>query len=108
MTTFRDARSGAAITVAVTARAQKTALAGVLENGVFKVRVAAPAVDGRANAALTAFLAKALGIPASQVEIVAGHTGSRKLISLVGVTPQEVEARLLPAGRPRGRQAKGR
>ena len=42
--------------------------------GAIVVRVTAPPVDGRANAALCAFIAKAAGVSASSVEVVRGQT----------------------------------
>jgi len=46
------------------------------------VRIKAPPVDGKANEALLAFLSKALSCPRSNIEIVRGETGRRKLIRL--------------------------
>lgn len=99
MTTFTDARTGAAITVKVTPRAKKTQVVGVMDDGTVKVQVAAPAEEGRANAALIEFLAQTLGIKPGQVEIVAGLSAERKLISLIGITPADVDARLKTAAR---------
>ena len=50
-----------------------------------KVRVASPPVDGAANAALTAFLAKALKVPRSAVRLTAGETARLKRLELDGV-----------------------
>lgn len=50
-----------------------------------KVRVASPPVDGAANAALTAFLAKALQVPRSAVRLTAGETARLKRLELDGV-----------------------
>jgi uncharacterized protein YggU (UPF0235/DUF167 family) len=55
-----------------------------------KVRVASPPVDGAANAALLAFLAKTLKIPRSAVRIAAGDTARLKRLELDGVTADEV------------------
>jgi uncharacterized protein (TIGR00251 family) len=88
---FSDARRGAAITVKVTPRAKKTAVAGVMDDGTIKIKVAAPPVDGAANEVLIKFLAETLGLPKSQVDIVAGETSERKLISLVGISPEKVD-----------------
>ncbi len=96
MTKFTDARSGAAITVKVTPKAKRTQVAGIMDDGTIKVQVAAPAEEGRANAALLAFLAETLGLKANQVEIVAGLSSERKLISLLGVSPADVDAKLVP------------
>ncbi|ATQ40995.1 DUF167 family protein [Caulobacter mirabilis] len=50
-----------------------------------KARVSAPPVEGEANAALTALLAKRLGLAKSAVRIAAGETGRLKQIELDGV-----------------------
>lgn len=96
MPTFKDAKSGAAITVKVTPRARTTEVIGVMEDGTVRIRVAAVPEEGAANAALIEFLAERLEIRPSQVEIVAGLSSERKLISLIGVSPAEVEAALRP------------
>jgi len=89
---FSDARKGAAITVKVMPRAHKTEVAGLMADGTIKIRVAAPPVDGAANQALIEFLAQVLGLPRNQVDIIAGETTERKLISLVGISPEAVNA----------------
>ncbi len=89
---FTDARQGAAITVKVMPRARKTQVAGLMADGTIKIRVAAPPVDGAANQALIEFLAQVLGLPKDQIEIIAGAASQRKLISLVGISPEAVDA----------------
>lgn len=49
-----------------------------------KVRVTAPPVDGGANAALEAFVAKALKLPRSAVTVAAGHTARMKQLEIIG------------------------
>ena len=49
-----------------------------------EVKVAAPAVDNKANAALTEFLSETLGIPKSAVAIRHGATGRRKVVEITG------------------------
>lgn len=95
----RPGGHGAAIAVKVTPRAKRTAVLGVLADGTLKIAVAAPPEDGRANAALLRFLAQSLGLRESQLEIVVGHGARRKLIAVTGLSPAEVEARLLKTGR---------
>lgn len=87
-----DARRGAAISVKVIPRAKQSALAGVMDDGTLKIRLAAPPVDGAANKALVEFLAETLDLPKNQIDIVAGHTSERKLVSLVGISPEQVDA----------------
>jgi len=59
-----------------------------------KVRVSAPAEGGRANAAVEAVLAEALGVPAADVRIVHGPTSPRKVVAIAGLAEGEVLRRL--------------
>lgn len=65
----------------------------------WKVRVAAPADRGRANEALLALLARALGLPPGQVRLVAGATSRDKVIEAEGITIEDAERRLEARGR---------
>lgn len=49
---------------------------------VLRVKIAAPPVEGKANKEITAFMARALGIPKSAVELLHGSTGRIKLIQV--------------------------
>jgi uncharacterized protein (TIGR00251 family) len=71
--------------------AKKTEIAG-LHGEALKIRLAAPPVDGKANAALIAFLAKTCGVPKSAVEVVSGETSRTKRVRLTGVDVAKVEA----------------
>jgi len=62
-------------------------------DGVLKVRVAAPAVEGAANNALIRLLAEELGIARRDVRIVAGASSRQKLVVVDGVDPAVVIAR---------------
>ncbi|MEJ2012334.1 MAG: DUF167 domain-containing protein [Anaerolineales bacterium] len=91
---LHDGKQGAALTIRVTPRARKTEFGGVLQDGTIRVRVAAPPVEGKANKALIAFLAEALGVRKNKIEIVAGEHGLDKIISVVGLPADEAEQRL--------------
>jgi uncharacterized protein YggU (UPF0235/DUF167 family) len=58
------------------------------------VRVTAPPVEGAANAAVIKLLATALGLPQSRLAITAGSTGRLKRVTVSGLTPQELQARI--------------
>ena len=58
------------------------------------IRVNAPPVDGKANAALTAFIAKRAGVPKSSVSIVRGHASRDKVIRVEGVGERQLRAAL--------------
>ena len=55
-----------------------------------KVRVSAPPVDGAANAALIAFLAKALRRPRSSISLVSGETARLKLVECADLGDEEI------------------
>jgi uncharacterized protein (TIGR00251 family) len=63
--------------------------------GAIVIRVTAPPVDGKANAALCAFIAKAAGVSASSVDVVRGQTSRDKVVRVEGVTLQALRAALL-------------
>jgi uncharacterized protein len=63
----------------------------------WKVRVAAPPTDGRANAAVVDLLAETLEVSASAVTLVSGHAARDKVVALAGVDAAEVEKRLAAA-----------
>jgi hypothetical protein len=58
------------------------------------IRLAAPPVDGKANAALTALIAKAANVPRSRVAIVRGQTSRDKVVRVDGMTAQELRRAL--------------
>ena len=59
------------------------------------VRVTAPPVDGKANAALCAFVAERAGVPRSRVQVVRGMTSRDKVVRVDGVDPDALRAALL-------------
>ena len=78
-------------------RAKKTQVSG-RHGEAIRIRVAAPPVEGAANKALTAFLAKRLGVRQSAVRILHGETSRQKVIEVDGVAVQAVKVRLLEEG----------
>ena len=56
-------------------------------DGFVRVRLAAPAHEGKANAELARLLASVLGVRRRDVTLVAGATGRRKLVRVHGVDP---------------------
>lgn len=59
-------------------------------DGVLRVRVTAPPIEGAANQALIRFLADELGVARRDVRLVAGAAGRQKLIVVDGVEPEEI------------------
>lgn len=75
------ARPGAEFVLRVTPRARRTAVEDG-GDGVLRVRVTAPPENGRANAAVIAALAEALGVAKSRLTLLRGTTGRDKRIRL--------------------------
>jgi uncharacterized protein (TIGR00251 family) len=88
-------RHGAVVfPVRVQPRASKDEIAGEI-GGTLKVRLRAPAVEGRANEALIEFLARLLKTPKSAVRILSGDRSRTKRIEIGGVTGQQIQALLV-------------
>ena len=67
------------------------------EEGVWHIKIAAPATEGKANKELIEFLSEVLDISKSRISIDKGATGQRKLIALEGITREKTEGRLKKA-----------
>jgi uncharacterized protein (TIGR00251 family) len=85
--------SGVLFDVRVQPRASRTEVAGTHGDAI-KIRLAAPPVEGAANAELVAFLAKQLGVPRSAVRIVKGERGRNKVVEIEGISRADVQALL--------------
>jgi uncharacterized protein (TIGR00251 family) len=82
----------AILRVRVTPRSSKNDLR--LEGESIKVWVNASPTDGQANEAVIALLAKRLGVAKSRLTLVSGHAGRDKVISVQGMTTDEVLEKL--------------
>ncbi|MDQ2699951.1 MAG: DUF167 domain-containing protein [Actinomycetota bacterium] len=84
------------IAVRVQPKASRSEVTGE-RGGVIQIRVTAPAVDGKANAALVKFVAKKLGIARTQVTLVRGERGREKLLEIRAPEAADARRRLLGA-----------
>lgn len=69
------------LTLHIQPGARKTEFAGQ-HGDALKIRLAAPPVDGKANAALVDFIATALGLPRTAVTLKSGQTSRRKVVEV--------------------------
>lgn len=88
---LQSGTEAATLTLHVQPGARRSEIAGP-HGDALKIRLAAPAVDGRANACLIEFLAGRLGVAKSNVELVSGATGRRKRVRIRGAAPQALES----------------
>lgn len=85
--------NGAELAVLVQPRASRTKVVGE-HDGRLKIALAAPPVDGEANAALVEFLSDALGVRKADVTLLDGDTSRRKRLAVRGVAPAEIVVKL--------------
>lgn len=74
--------SAGSFRVKVIPKSQRTEIAGELADGTLKIKVAAVPERGKANAALCAFLAREIGVPQANVEVVSGQTSAMKTVRI--------------------------
>jgi uncharacterized protein (TIGR00251 family) len=87
---------GSLLSVVVVPRSGKSSIAQ-LADGTIQIRVAAPPVNGAANAALLRFLADMLDVPRSRLAITSGASSRRKRVVIAGLALDELEIRLQAA-----------
>lgn len=90
---LRETANGVEITLYVQPGAKKTEVAGEFD-GALKLRILAPPVEGKANAAVLAFIAKQCGVSKSRVSLVAGELNRHKRILIQGVNAADVAQQL--------------
>ena len=73
---------GSRITLQVVPRASRTEVVGAYGDDSLRLRLAAPPVDGKANAALVNWAAQAFGLPRAAVHLLHGAAGRRKVLEL--------------------------
>ena len=83
----------ARVTVKVHPRAKRTRAAGKIGEA-WKLDLAAPPVEGKANEACVRFFAELAGVPRSRVRIVLGLTSRTKVVEVEGVAQEMLESRL--------------
>lgn len=87
MLEYSGTRDKLSFTVRVVPRASRTEVVGEA-NGVLRIRLAAPPVDGAANEELVSVLARALRVSRSAVTITAGQTSRLKRVAVSGIAPE--------------------
>ena len=90
---IRDVPGGCVIAVKAVPGSSRDKIVGVLGD-CLKIATSAAAEKGKANAAIAAILAKALGVDKRSVEVVSGLTNPRKEIRIAGLDAQELRTRL--------------
>ncbi|MBK9214923.1 MAG: DUF167 domain-containing protein [Chloracidobacterium sp.] len=85
----------AVIAVKVVPRTSRSEVVGWAD-GILKVRLTSPPVDGAANDELVRLIAKRVGVARSNVEITRGLTSRNKTLRIHGITAELLKAKLAP------------
>ena len=93
--TLRATASGCTLNVRVHPGARRNAITGT-HDGALKISLTTPPTDGRANAALIAFLAETLKIPRAAITLTTGATSRTKTLHLEALTPAALTTALAP------------
>ncbi len=84
---------GVRLEVRVQPRTSRNQVVGE-QAGALKVKLTAPPVDGEANAALIDFLSAYLKIPRRDIHIIKGETSRNKMVEIIGISPEQLLARI--------------
>jgi uncharacterized protein (TIGR00251 family) len=94
---FSDPGGGAAFTVKVVPRANRSEIVGIREDGTIKIRLMAPPIEGEQNQELIHFLAEFLGVRVSDVEILGVLRNRTMLITVMNIPSEVVEEKVRAA-----------
>lgn len=86
------------LTLHLIPNARRTAISREPSGG-WRIRLTAPAVEGKANAALITLLAKTLQVPKRQITLIQGHKSRHKVVQIESLTEEEVSARMTEASK---------
>ena len=90
---LRDTADGVEISVYVQPGAKTTEVSGE-HDGALKLRINAPPVEGKANAAVVAFVAERCGVAKNRVALIAGELNRHKRVAVQGVKLAFVQKQL--------------
>lgn len=86
----RPAKSGVYVKLRVSPGAKCTAIKGLYGEGAIKLSVAAPPVEGKANAEVERYLALLFELSRSEVTVVKGASSRDKLVFVSGLGPDKI------------------
>ncbi|MGI5920696.1 MAG: DUF167 domain-containing protein [Syntrophomonadaceae bacterium] len=93
MLRITDTPQGVRIEVKVQPRSSRNLIAGE-QDGVLKIKLTAPPVDGEANEALIVYLSGLLGVPKRDISLIKGETSRNKLIEISGINKEQLLAKV--------------
>ena len=89
MIEVKETADGVTFAVRVLPRSSRNEIVGEAE-GVLKIKLTAPPVEGAANKALVEFLSSKLKVAKSRISIVTGQSGRSKVVAVEGITKADL------------------
>jgi uncharacterized protein (TIGR00251 family) len=90
---IEEIKGGVRLHLFIQPKSSKNEIVGP-HNGMLKIKITAPPVDGEANQALIEFLSKYLKIAKREITIVKGETGRQKTLDIAGLDLQSAKEKL--------------
>jgi uncharacterized protein (TIGR00251 family) len=91
---LRIGNAGVILNLYVQPGAKRSEIAG-LHGNALKIRLAAPPIEGRANACLIDFLADILQLPRAQITLLSGQASRAKRVAIAALAAEVIRDRLL-------------
>jgi uncharacterized protein (TIGR00251 family) len=91
-------RNRTTLTIQVQPRAKRSEVLGFVD-GILRLKVSAPPIEGKANKEVVSFLGDVLDIAKSNIDIERGHTSKTKVIAISGLNRDQIYERLEAARR---------
>ncbi len=88
MVFIKEKGNGIIFSIHVVPGSAKSEIVGVQDEAL-KLKIAAPPVEGRANAECIRFLSETLGMRKNQVTITSGHRSRKKIIAIEGLNSKD-------------------
>lgn len=88
---FKETKEGVEISLYIQPGASKSEVIGE-HNGLLKIKIKAPPVEGKANAEVIEFLSKTLNIPKRQIEFLKGEKSRDKKVLVIGLTILQIQS----------------
>ena len=93
MIEVKETADGVTFAVRVLPRSSRNEIVGESE-GVLRIKLTAPPVEGAANKALIEFFSGKLKVAKSRISIVTGQSGRSKVVAVSGITREELIRKL--------------
>ena len=88
---FKNGKAGAVIAVRVIPRSQKSGIVEIMNDGVIKIRIVSPPIEGKANDELIKVISKTIKCKKSDIEIISGLSAKTKVVAIYGFDPDKVD-----------------